>query len=504
MKSLVYLSVCRYKNKLFELVRSPFKFILTSGFVALTVLNLFVDSFGHSGTRPVGEFYAIIFVFYICSFVMQSSKGFSHGGTMFSFTDVNFLFLSPVKPSSVLFHGMLGQLGSSLWMGLVFIYQFALLRSFYPVSVKEMLVCVLCFGAVTFLSQLTGMLIYFFTCGEEVKVKKAKTAYFSVLIAFIALCLSGLDVTSLSVSGAALAVTSDYMKLFPVAGWIFAFVEGILEGRAVMCLAGAVISVLFVVATFVALSKAKHGYYEDVLLTAEKTTVSKQSVKAPSDVGASSKGIGRGEGVSVIFFKHLLENRRSKSLLFSPSALFYLVVIAVYALVFKSSMLALFVMSCTASILTVLSGRWIKELTMPYIYILPGNAVRKLFFMLPEMLPKVLAESILQCAVIGFFCKLGVKTIIALTVARIAFSFVLMGSALITARFFREKEKNNVFAAVCIFAGLVAALPSVGCAMPVTFYGFGLINAFFVMAAVNVVVGFILLFFARKLLNFVD
>ncbi len=508
MKSLVYLSVCRYKNKLFELVRSPFKFILTLGFAILTVLNLFVDSFGYSGDRPLAEFKAIILAFYVCTFIMQSVKGFSHGGTMFSLTDVNFLFLSPIKPSDVLFHGMLGQLGSSLWMGLVFIYQFALLKSFYPVSVKEMLICVIGYGAVTFLSQLTGMLIYFFTCGEEKKIKKAKALYFALCAAF-ALLVSVRFITSdnFSISGLAMAVTFLPMRFFPVAGWVFTAVDGFILGDAFKISAGVALCLIFVIFCFALLSLSKHGYYEDVLLTAEKTTVSKESGKAASDIKISSdgrKGIDKGEGASVIFFKHMLENRRSKSLLFSPTSLFYLVIIAVYALVFKNGIISVFVMSCTASILTILSGRWIKELTMPYIYILPDKAVRKLFFMLPEMLPKIIAESVAQCAVIGMLCKSGVKMTVALIAARVAFSFLLMGSALVTARIFREREKNNIFAAVCILSGVIFSLPSAGCAAFVAFYGFGLVNAFFVMAAVNVAVGFMLLFFARKLLSFSD
>ena len=507
MKSLVYLSVCSCKNKLFELVRNPFKLILTVGFVLLTVLNLFVDNFGYSGGRPIEEFFAIIFIFYICSFVIQASKGFSHGGTMFSLADVNFLFMSPVKPSSVLFHGMLGQLGSSLWMGLIFIYQFALLRSFYPVSVKQMLLCVIGYGGVIFLSQLMGMLIYFFTCGEEVKVKKAKTAFLAVMAVFVLVFLFNFDLSLPSVASAVSAVNSDYMKLFPVAGWLFDFVEGVFEGKTAMSLCGLVLCAIFVVSVFVALSKAKHGYYEDVLVTAEKNALSKEKGKAVTDIKVSEKSrniLLKGQGTSVIFFKHLLENRRSKSFLLSTSSLFYLVLVGVYAFVFKNGMVPLFMMSCMSCVLTVLSGRWVKELTMPYIYILPGSPVRKLFFMLPEMLPKVITESILHCVLIGVACKLGMKTVFALFCARIAFSFVLMSSALITARIYREKEKNNIFAFICILLGFVFALPSIGVAMFVTFYGFGLINAFLIMSAVNVAVGFVLLIFARKLLNFAD
>lgn len=505
MKSLFYLTSRKYKNKLYELLRSLLKLIVTLGLILLAVMNFSLESPSAEFLRPIDEFYAIIFLFYIFTFVTQANKGFAHGGSMFSLADVNFLFVSPLKPTWVLFHGMFGQLVSSLWMGIIFIYQFTLLKSVYPIDIGKMLICVITYGAVAFLSQLAGLLFYFFTCGEEVKIKRAKPVFYLMFSVFAVLFFWKLDLSSLTLQQAVTALCADYMKLFPVAGWAIAFIEGVFENVTAKIILPLGAALIFTAVVFTVMSRSPHGYYEDVLLSTEKNSEN----KTPSEVRLKEKnplkskgGIGKGKGASVFFYKHLVENRRTRSTFFTPGSLIYILLIAVYALVFRSDALSLFAMSCMASVITVVSGRWIKELTMPYIYIVPGSAVKKLFFLLPEMLPKVIAESLLQCVLIGVLTRLGVFTVTALFVSRIAFSFLLMSSSLLTAGILREKEKNNVFAALCVFFAALFSAPSVAMLSFSLYYGFGLAVGLAVMAAVNTVIGFLLLFPSRKLLKF--
>ncbi len=505
MKSLFYLTSRTWKNKFSELIRSPLRLIVTVGFIALLIMNFSADIFHSYGQRPLEEFYAIIFLFYALAFLTGAYRGFTHGGSVFSLTDVNFLFTSPLKPSSVLFHGMMNQLGSSLWMGLVFVYQFALLRSLYPVGTKEMLLCVLGYGAVVFLSQTAAMLFYFFTCGEEEKIKKAKAVFYLVCLVFLLIFLSGVDFYSFSLLSLAKGFISPVMGAFPVAGWIFALVKGVFEGNYTQCIIAFSASAVFVASVFLVLSRSAHGYYEDVLLTAEKNAADKASGNVGKDKKSFSEvkgGIGKGKGASVVFYKHLLENRRTKTSLFTQGSAFYIVLIVVYALVFKTDAISLFAMSCTASIITVIGGRWVKELTLPYIYLIPGRSVKKLFFLLPEMLPKVLTESAVHSALIAVLCKLGARMIPAFFAARVSFCFVVMASALLTARIFREKEKNNIFAATAMAASLAFSLPSVAVFMSVASFGFGTFIGLIMMSAINIIVGTVVLFFARKLLSF--
>lgn len=511
MKSLIFLTSRKLKNKLFELMKSPGKLIMTLGFILLFVMNMSIDKFSASGSRPIVEFYAIIFVFYIICFMIETKKGFERGGTMFSLCDVNFLFLSPIKPAAVLFYAMAGRMGASLWMGIAFIYQFSLLRTNYAISFYDMIYAVIGYGAVAFLSQLAGMLIYFFTCGNSEKLKKAKLVFYLCcavfLVPFALSVFTNPHFPSLTVTDAAEGITAEAMKLFPVVGWVFAAVEGIIMGLTPQLICAASVSLFFAVAVFVIISSFRHGYYEDVLLSAEKTADSKGTGEVRIDEKTlleENRKIRKGKGASAFFHKHLLENRRTKATIFPAMSAFYLVIVAVYAFVFKRGAIELFMVSSTFSVLSILTGRWVKELTLPYIYLVPDKPVKKLFYLLPEMLPKVITESVLHCLVIGFVGKYGAVTVVAMIFARISLCFVLMASALIVARFFREKEKNNIFVAVCIFVGMVFAIPSIISFFFFSDYGMGVVAGFGAMTALNIPTGFLLLFFARNLLKFSD
>lgn len=502
MSALLYLTARKLKNELFELLRKPVKLIATVLFVFLIFMNFSVSVNAPSGERPVAEFRAIIFAFYILCFITETKKGFQSGGTMFSMADVNFLFISPVNSFSVLFYGMLSRLGSSLFIGVAFVYQFSLLRSFYPVSLSDMLTAVIGYGATVFVSQLCGMLIYFYTCGQPGRIRRSRFFLYGLCAFFVLLCAVLLiknrtfDITYL-----AYCVTSLPMRFFPVAGWIFTAVDGFMQSDAVRITAGIAPCVLFTVSAFTVVAFSKHGYYEDVLLSAEKCADVKADDNAPAQINIRARGFKRGRGASVLLYKHFIENRRAKTALFSPSSFFYLFLLIVYGWITESNFLVLFSMSCMVSFLPVLSGRWIKELKMPWVYMMPGTPFKKLICIIAEMLPKIIIESILQCVVIVFLCDLGAEVLFCLIPARISVAFVVVGSALLMARIFNEREKNNVFLALSVLPGMFFILPSVFVAFAALNLGSDLAAAFIIMSAVNTAISLILIFFSRNLLK---
>lgn len=410
MSALLYLTFCRYKNKFFELLRKPVKLILVIGFAILLVMNFAAADGSVAGSRPINEFRLIVLAFYLVCFFVEFRKGFKGGSSMFSQADINLLFMAPIKALPVFFYGVFGRLTSSLFMGLAFIYQFALLRSFYPITVKTMLVSVLGYGAVAFLSQLSGIL----------------------------------------------------------------------------------------------LAIHKKGYYEYAVVTAHKDENDKNDGISTADVRVKKNSVGlkRGQGASAVFYRHMLENRRTKTALVSPTSLFYLVIIGVYGYVFEGNFLVPFFFSCMVSFLPVLSGRWIKELTMPHIYLIPQSPVKKLFFSLLEMLPKILVESVLQCGLIAFICKLGLAAFAVMCLARLSVSLVLTGSALLTARIFREREKNGIFLAASVVPGMLFLLPSVLVCMWMLSYGMGFLLGFCAMSAVNFIASAMLIFASRNILKY--
>ena len=503
MSALLFLTLCKIKNKLLELLHKPFRLMITLLFILLLVLNFTLNENSLGGHRPYGEFKAIIFAFYILCFVIESKKGFHSGGTMFSMADVNMLFMSPVRSAFILFHGMLSRLGSSLFMALAFIYQFSLLRSLYTVTPKDMLTAVLGYAGVVFLSQLTGMFIYFYTCGSVKKIKSTKAVLYSLYAVFALILVISLSGNGLSLSSAALHLTSLPMRFFPVAGWVFNAVDAVMHSDLVKLFWGLVPCLLFAVLVFLLLAFPKQGYYEDVLLSAEKGGDSKADDGALAEVKIRNRGKGlkKGQGASVLFYKHLIENRRAKSSLFTPSSLIYLVLLGVYGFVFNGDFVVLFSFSCMVSFIPVLSGRWLKELTMPHIFMIPESPVKKLFYILPEMLPGLIVESVLQCALIGYVCGLGPMVTLTVTAARLSVSFVLIGTALLAARIFREKEKNSLFLSLSVLPGIVLVLPSAALCVGALNFGLGIYLAFTLMASANILIFLILLFFSRNILK---
>ncbi len=410
MRALFYLTFCKYKNKFLELLRKPLKLILVLGFAVLLVMNFSHSQSSPSGSRPIYEFRLIVGAFYLVCFILESRKGFKGGSSMFSLSDINLLFMSPIKQAPVFFYGVFGRLSSSLFMGVAFVYQFALLRSFYPITVREMLVAVVGYGAVAFLSQLAG--------------------------------------------------------------------------------------ILFAI--------SKKGYYEYAVLSAHRNENEKNDGVSNADIKVRKNHLGlkKGQGASVLFYKHMLENRRTKSALLSPTSVFYLVIIGVYGFIFEGDFAILFSLSCMVSFLPVLGGRWLKELTMPHIYLIPEPPIKKLFYILPEMLPKILTEGVLQCGLIAFICRLGALSFAVMTAARLSVSFVLIGTALLASRLFREKEKNGIFLAASVVPGMMFLMPSVAACVWMLNFGMGLAVGFLVMATVNLLVSAILIFASRNILKY--
>ena len=503
MNALFCLTALKIKNKLLEILKKPLKLIVVIGFAVLLVMNFSLSGDSFFTERPFAEFKAIVFAFYILCFVSEAKKGFHSGGSMFSMADVNLLFMSPLRSAAILFHGMLSRFGSSVFMALAFVYQFALLRSCYSISVADMLLSIGGYAAVLFLSQLTGMLIYSFTCGDAVRIKKGKIIFYSLCAFFAVLCAVILFTSEyLTLSSLALTLTSLPMRFFPVAGWVFTAVDGFMLDDTLKASFGIAAAILFAALSFTVLAFSKNGFYEDVLLSCEKSGDRKADEGIRVDIKARKTGsLKSGRGASVLFYKHLLENKRTKTSFFSPSTLLYLVLIGVYGFVLNGDFVILFSFSCMVSFVPVLSGRWLRELTTPHVFLIPEPPVKKLFYILPEMLSKLITESVLQCILIGYICDLGPITALLVIIARLSVSFVLVGSALLSARIFREREKNSIFLTLSVLPGIIFTLPSVFFCVACLNFGLGIVLAFAVMATVNIAVSAVLIFASRNILR---
>ena len=105
MSPLIYLSLSRLKNTIRDLFRKPARLIYVVFLVALFVLAIGGNQSWSSPElyRDPREMVAMATALFLFIFLYMVWNGFSKGGTIFSLSDVNVIFPSPIGRTRALF-----------------------------------------------------------------------------------------------------------------------------------------------------------------------------------------------------------------------------------------------------------------------------------------------------------------------------------------------------------------------------------------------------------------
>lgn len=512
MKSLIYLTVKKLKNGILEYIRTPSKLIPALILIAVMTSSAFTANShqGHYYTRNISELYAMIFALYSVIFILISKNGFHNGASMFTMQDVNLIFTSPLGQNTVLSFGLVQQLGRSLMLGFFILFQSGTVCATYGVGFETLIYILIGYGVTVFLSQMTAMVIYSFTSSDEKKHKAVKSVYTAVIAVFAVYALylayneGGLNLQSLI----AVAQT-DITRLFPVSGMVSLAVCGAIDGRVQHILFGIGYCVAFWALYRVAIKFINSDYYEDVLKSTEVSFSAisarkegKASENAPKNIKTGKIGFTKGKGASAIAEKHKIENRRSRSFILSASSLVMVAMTVGSAFVFRDEPVAVFAMSIYMMTMSIVTGRWAKELAYPYIYMIPESSYKKLLYMINGEIPTVILESILCCVPLYFICRITLDETVGMILGRISFAFLLIAVNLLLQRIFRESDKKRLVVLFYFMLVMLFSMPGIITAVAITvFLPFYLGLAFAAMAIVNTVVALILAFCCRKILE---
>lgn len=514
MNALIYLTAKKLKNGILEYFRTPSKLIPAIILIAIMVGSAFASE-GHRDTlyaRDINELYAIIFALYTVIFVLISKNGFYNGASMFSMQDVNLIFTSPLKQNTVLSFGLVQQLGRSLMLGFFILFQSGTVCSTYGVGFEALIYILIGYGVTVFLSQMTAMVIYSFTSSDDKKRKALKSIYTAVIASFgayvlyIAYLKGGINIQSLVE-----AAQSPVTRLFPVSGIISLAIRGSISGNIYEILYGLVYCIIFWTLYRLAIRFINSDYYEDVLQSTENSFSAisarkegKASENAPRNVKTGKIGITKGYGASVIAEKHKIENRRSRKFILSTMSLVMVVFTAVSALLFRDEPVAVFALSIYMMTMGIVSGRWAKELSYPYIYLIPESSYKKLLYMIKSEIPSIVTESILCCLPILFICGVGITDAIAMVIGRISFAFLIISVNLLLKKVFGESDKKKFIVIFYFLMVMIFSMPGIISAVTVFMVmPFYLNIPLLVMSLVNTVVALIIAFICRKILEYV-
>jgi len=508
----------RLKNTIKSIVKSPGKLIYMIIMLALIVVTIFSGNISAGGPdhtfRDMREFYAAVTGLYTLMFLLIAAGGFSKGGNIFTMADVNLVFPSPVSPQKVLFYGLFRQLGMSLMVGIFILYQYSWTHMTYGIGYGTLLVVLAGYAFAVFLGQITAMVVYSLTSADERLRNLAKAVFYAIFGLFAAYLLwrilAGPDTP---LSNLVATVNGKVIRFLPVGGWLGWAFAGVMSG-SLEGLIGLGISLVYLAILVCLIVFTKHDYYEDVLKTAEiaqsAITAQKEGrmVEAiPANVKVGKTGLRGGFGADAFYYKHLLENRRSKKFLVSTTSLIWIVAsIALGYFMRNFGIATVFISTTYMQFFSVALGRIVKELTKPYIYLVPEPPFKKLLHNLREGFSPALTEAVLIYVPVAFIMKLSPLDTVLCIAARMSFQLLFTSGVVLIERIWSGASKTFVILLYIVVMILIAA-PGFVAAILMSTYCLIISENFTIlctMIVVNVPVALLILYVCRNMLQYAE
>ena len=289
----------------------------------------------------------------------------------------------------------------------------------------------------------------------------------------------------------------------PVAGWTAAMLSGALTGDYVMLIAYAALTAAFLAAVVALITRCDPDYYEDVLRTAE---VSHSAITAQKEGRANVKvgkvGLGGGWGASAFYYKHRVEQRRSRRFVLSPLSLVFAAIVIIFAFFMRENgALPVFIMAVYMQMFSEALSRFGRELTKPYIYLIPESSFSKLLSALRQSVMNGLLESLVVFVPAGLILGLDAWTIAALVLARWSFTLVYNADTVAEMRLFGGVSSKALTMLFYLLLMLLIALPGMAAAIALAALGYAEALCYAALALLNAPMALLALFLCRDMLS---
>lgn len=481
MTALRYLIKKQIKNYFISLKKNPAKLIGYAFILAFMIFMIAMSFIGkgdeHQKLRSLSELSSIIMGFFLFIFISSLYGSLERGATFFKMSDVNFLFTAPVSSKKILMYGIFKQMGVSLFVSLLMLYQAPALIQFYGITWSSVLVIILGYMVLLVETNLCCMAVYMFANGSASRKKLIKMIL-SGLIAGIGGVLV-LKMLQGQGFGQSVITALEYVTFLPIVGWIKGVIDSVLTQNIAQGIVYSILSLLGVGAVLVFILKSSADYYEDVLTATEYLDQVRESVKEGKAVinqnsrlkGNKLKrfGLGRGKGASVIFFKQLLEDRRNGV---SGLGILSLIEIAMAlgGAFFLSrdkntppqqAFLMIIGFMTYMQMLTANASKWANELQYHHIYLIPQSGFKKIIFSALEGILRAGAEGLFMFVPSGFYLGVNLPLILLAVLLRMSFGAFVAALNLLSQRIFGIVANKGMMAILYFLAVALFELPSI-------------------------------------------
>ncbi len=487
MNSIGYLLRKTVKNEVLDTLRHPLKFLIYAFIIASMVYGAVLgftantEDFGNgvlSDTRLLSGAYLAI-LYFISIPVMR--KGLSSGTSFFSLSDVTNIFVAPISERTVLIYGVGRQLASMIVLVVTFATYGGMFINMFHIGVSQMLMLIIGITIMLIMVQLVTLMIFCLASSHPVRVRVMRMIIYALIFLPLITAIAYVFINGINTENIFRAISLPVFDYIPFIGWMHGLVFAIIENNITgIALYGALMLVISVISIIV-LFRTKLDFYEDVLSQAENYQEFKEAVRegkfsdkvmlGNKEIKLRKKGIRKGSGASAVFFKQLLEgSRRSRFMFLNINTFVLLFISFVIGFGMKQAMphiertiiyLAVVIILIYVQFFFSASGDWVKELTKPYIYLIPDGAVKKLIMASATGLIKPFTDGFITFGLLGAFIGGNIIDIIAAALTYGSFGSLYISANILAQRIVGVDSTGGVFITFYMVLIVIVLLPGI-------------------------------------------
>ncbi len=395
MSAVWYLYKKSLKNWAKKAVKKPMTYlylvlILIYGLMLPFSLNLLLSEYQMNTPKMMAAACSIVVFWMIPANMISYVK---RKGLIYRKGDVHFMFPSPITPKQVLLYAHVKTLGTYLLINTVVLGMGIIL---FHCSLWQILLYLLVAMGLDGIMEGSMMVILYGSERITEKGRKWIVALCYLLIGvFVAIALWDYQKYGLSLDTVLNYLSSDKIQMVPVIGWYIGLFHLFLAGPTTCNVVVSVLYVLFTVVVFLVAYKmpCHGGYYEDAMKFAEdyEELKLKREEGQMASLGKKEKFgratvVYKGGGAKAIFYKQLLEYKKSKLFFFDKTTITMMLLSAFIGYIWGKDMMDAkefilpLAMGYMVFCMSTTTGKWGQEIKNPYTFLMPDTPMRKLWY----------------------------------------------------------------------------------------------------------------------------
>lgn len=415
MNSLLYVIKTGYKNKLKKSLHKPtfYLYVLFIGCYLVMMYQAFYTMVVKGGFNSPKILVMVLSVIVLYFGPMNYASYAKRKGLYFLPCHVHFLFTAPISPKLMLIFGQFRTqiMGMIMEILMVFVGIFWFGIPFYLMFLYFVISCLS-----TVIEGCTVICLYGGERFEEKTMKRISSAIWLVLGAIVAVTGIYILQNGFSLQTVLNFLLSDWICYLPVIGWQIAAIRLVLLDPSFAAAAGTVLYLLFggLMLTMAVRMRCTGEFYENAMKFADDyqqiiNKKKKGDVSSGFKIAKANRKASvayKGSGAKAIFYRKLLEYKKSRFFIFGGQTVCSLIVavglpilVSIGEISIKGEARYYTIFGVMAYIYLIFGNyqtKWEKELDNAYVFLIPASPLSKIWYATLMEHIRVMADALIM------------------------------------------------------------------------------------------------------------